>query len=251
MPNWERAGATWRRDGWNRTAKQMVMPASSATSATRRGVRFRLIPSFSRTSEEPEAEDAARLPCLTTFAPVPATTIADIVEMFTVLAPSPPVPTMSTAGPGTSITFACAYMVRTSPVISLDRLALGPQRHHEGGDLRVGRLPAHDQVHRPGGVVGGQVPAVQQTVQQGGPGAARRGIASSGGHSAHQPLLVQIPATSYTTLSSRTARRRAPSVTRTGPFSVAWRRGDQWWPWPLVISLYSSTVGFGIWLSSP
>ncbi len=27
--------------------------------------------------------------------------------------------------------------------------------------------------------------------------------------------------------------------------------GDQWWPWPLVISLYSSTVGFATWLSLP
>ncbi|CAM5482799.1 hypothetical protein STANM309S_06031 [Streptomyces tanashiensis] len=49
---------------------------------------------------------------------MPATTIEAIVEMLTVLAPSPPVPTMSTAGPGTSITLACAYMVRTRPVIS-------------------------------------------------------------------------------------------------------------------------------------
>ena len=70
------------------------------------------MPSFSRTSEAPEALDAARLPCLTTFAPVPATTIADIVEMFTVFAPSPPVPTMSTVAPGTSI----SWRARTSPV---------------------------------------------------------------------------------------------------------------------------------------
>lgn len=99
-------------------AKQKVIPASSATSATRFGVSSRLTPSFSRTSEAPDAEEAARLPCLTTFAPVPAMTIADIVEMFTVFAPSPPVPTMSTVRPGTSMTFACSYIVRTSPVIS-------------------------------------------------------------------------------------------------------------------------------------
>ncbi len=42
-----------------------------------------------------------RLPCLTTRAPVPATTIADIVEMLTVCARSPPVPQVSTAGPST------------------------------------------------------------------------------------------------------------------------------------------------------
>lgn len=26
---------------------------------------------------------------------------------------------------------------------------------------------------------------------------------------------------------------------------------DQWWPWPLVISLNSSAVGLGIWFPSP
>ncbi len=118
MPSWPRATPTWRRAGWNFTAKQKVIPASSATSATRFGVSSRLTPSFSRTSEAPEAEEAARLPCLTTFAPVPATTIADMVEMLTVLAPSPPVPTMSTVRPGTSITLACSYIARTRPVIS-------------------------------------------------------------------------------------------------------------------------------------
>ena len=43
-----------------------------------------------------EAEDAALLPCLTTGTPQAATTIADIVEMFTVPRPSPPVPHVST-----------------------------------------------------------------------------------------------------------------------------------------------------------
>lgn len=76
------------------------------------------MPSFSRTSEEPLAEDEARLPCLTTFAPVPAITMADIVEMLTVFARSPPVPTMSTAGPGMSSGCACAYIASTRPVIS-------------------------------------------------------------------------------------------------------------------------------------
>lgn len=118
MPSSLRAAATCRSAGWNFTAKQKVMPASSATSATRFGVSSRLTPSFSSTSEAPLADDAARLPCLTTFAPVPATTIADIVEMFTVFAPSPPVPTMSTLGPGTEIRFAWAYIVRTRPEIS-------------------------------------------------------------------------------------------------------------------------------------
>ena len=71
----------------------------------------------------------------------------------------------------------------------LDGLALGPQGHHEPGDLGVGRLTAHDPVHRPGGGVGALVAAVEQGVQHLGPGTARRDVASSGGHSTHMPLL--------------------------------------------------------------
>ena len=48
------------------------------------------------TSLEPDAELAALLPCLTTFAPAAAATTEAIVEMLTVLNRSPPVPTMST-----------------------------------------------------------------------------------------------------------------------------------------------------------
>ena len=53
-------------------------------------------PKASSMSAPPLCEDAARLPCLTTGTPAAATTIAAIVEMFTVLDRSPPVPTMST-----------------------------------------------------------------------------------------------------------------------------------------------------------
>ncbi|KKO60749.1 hypothetical protein WR43_22055 [Mycolicibacter arupensis] len=47
-------------------------------------------------SAPPDSELADRLPCLTTGTPAAATTIAAIVERFTVFAPSPPVPTTST-----------------------------------------------------------------------------------------------------------------------------------------------------------
>ncbi|BBX08532.1 hypothetical protein MAIC_33350 [Mycolicibacterium aichiense] len=53
-------------------------------------------PSASSMSAPPLFDDAARLPCLTTGTPAAATTIAAIVDRFTVLARSPPVPTMST-----------------------------------------------------------------------------------------------------------------------------------------------------------
>ena len=42
--------------------------------------------------------DTLRLPCLAIFNPILAPTIADAVEILIVLAPSPPVPTMSAIG---------------------------------------------------------------------------------------------------------------------------------------------------------
>ncbi|OBJ65602.1 hypothetical protein A9W94_08305 [Mycobacterium asiaticum] len=66
-------------------------------------------------SAPPDIDDAARLPCLTTGTPAAATTIEAMVDRLTVLTPSPPVPTTSTAswstGTGTawsSITAASA-----------------------------------------------------------------------------------------------------------------------------------------------
>ncbi len=72
------------------------MPASSSTSACRAGGTLSATPSASRQSAVPERELAARLPCLITRAPAPAAVIPAIVEMLTVAARSPPVPTMST-----------------------------------------------------------------------------------------------------------------------------------------------------------
>src|SRR5699024_7143601 len=75
-------------------------------------------PSDSSTSAEPLELEAARLPCLTTTAPAPAIATADIDEMLTVLARSPPVPTMSTMRPATESGSACSYMVVTRPSTS-------------------------------------------------------------------------------------------------------------------------------------
>ncbi len=55
---------------------------------------------------------------MTTRAPAPAATIAAIVEMFTDIDRSPPVPTTSRSRPGTEIWVARAYIASTSPVIS-------------------------------------------------------------------------------------------------------------------------------------
>ncbi|CAB4530398.1 unannotated protein [freshwater metagenome] len=56
-----------------------------------------MTPKASSKSAAPDFDDAARFPCLTTLTPAAAAMIAAVVEMFIVLAPSPPVPTVSTA----------------------------------------------------------------------------------------------------------------------------------------------------------
>ncbi len=72
------------------------MPTSATLRATSSGPRSIRTPSASRVSAPPDSEDAARLPCLITGTPQAATTMAAMVDRLTVLAPSPPVPTMST-----------------------------------------------------------------------------------------------------------------------------------------------------------
>ena len=226
------------------------------------------------------------MPCLTTFAPVPATTMADMVEMLTVLAPSPPVPTMSTVGPGTSITLACSYIVRTRPAISSTVSPLARSATANPAIWASRRLAAHDAVHGPGGGVRAQVlsrPAAS-SVRRARCGPPRVSPPSRGSDNVHGPLLGRVVRT-RTDMGRRTMRRRprlsstASQVRRSpvradlsthhlrrahrGPGSCGNRprsaicaasaaaERDQWWPWPLVISLYSSAVGLGIWPASP
>src|SRR5689334_2180803 len=75
-------------------------------------------PSASSTSAAPQAEDAARLPCLTIGTPAEAATMVAIVETFTVCMPSPPVPTRSVTGPAILIGVACDSIDAASPDIS-------------------------------------------------------------------------------------------------------------------------------------
>ena len=91
------------------------MPASATVAATPAPARSIATPSSSSTSAAPQADEAARLPCLTTVRPDPATTMAAIVEMLTVWARSPPVPTRSTARPATGTAAARASIVATRP----------------------------------------------------------------------------------------------------------------------------------------
>ena len=118
MPRSRRTTAACRIEGWKVWAKQKVMPTRWATSATCSGERSSRTPRDSSMSAEPDRLEEARLPCLTTTAPAAAMTIADIEEMLTVIARSPPVPTMSMVGPATSKRFACLSIISASPVIS-------------------------------------------------------------------------------------------------------------------------------------
>jgi hypothetical protein len=70
------------------------------------------------TSAAPERDDSARLPCLATGTPVPATMNEAQVETLTEPEPSPPVPTTSTASAGAFTRNIFARMADTAPVIS-------------------------------------------------------------------------------------------------------------------------------------
>ena len=77
-----------------------------------------LTPSASSKSAEPDLDEAARLPCLTTLAPAAAATMAAEVEIFIVLKPSPPVPTVSTARSVISMGALCLYITLTKAFTS-------------------------------------------------------------------------------------------------------------------------------------
>ena len=118
MPISRRGAPACRMPGWNTGAKKNPMPASCTQRATAGAGRSIATPSASSTSAAPEDDDAARPPCLATGTPAPAVTTAAIVEMFTVWAPSPPVPTMSTHSRARSTGVAWASISAARPVTS-------------------------------------------------------------------------------------------------------------------------------------
>ena len=95
------------------------MPNSLKIRTTSPLERSRLTPRASRQSAEPEADDDALFPCLTTGMPAAAMTSAAMVEMLTVWSLSPPVPTMSRTSPSTSTGRACETMASAIPRISV------------------------------------------------------------------------------------------------------------------------------------
>src|SRR6185437_1772942 len=94
------------------------IPASRMQALTCAGLRSTLTPSAASTSAEPDFDDSARLPCLATGTPAPATRKAAQVEMLYDPEASPPVPTTSTASAGAVTPSILARMVVTAPVIS-------------------------------------------------------------------------------------------------------------------------------------
>ena len=71
------------------------MPTSRMARAVASGGRSMGMPQASSRSALPHWLEIERLPCLATCTPAPATTNAATVEMLNVLAPSPPVPQVS------------------------------------------------------------------------------------------------------------------------------------------------------------
>src|SRR6476659_9748319 len=94
------------------------MPASATQRPTCSGLMSILTPSEASTSAAPERDDNARLPCLATGTPAPATMKEAQVETLTEPEPSPPVPTTSTASAGALTRSILARIADTAPVIS-------------------------------------------------------------------------------------------------------------------------------------
>src|SRR6202161_4557537 len=94
------------------------MPALAMQRPTCAGVMSILTPSEDSPSAAPERADSARLPCLATGTPAPATMNDAQVDTLTEPEPSPPVPTTSTASSGALTRNILARIAETAPVIS-------------------------------------------------------------------------------------------------------------------------------------
>ena len=107
------------------------------------------MPSASTTSALPQRLETERLPCLATATPHAATTTAAALDRFSVCAPSPPVPQVST-------TTAQAVLHRGHRRAHrlggrhdrLRALAAHPQRHRERADLHRRPRAREDRVER-------------------------------------------------------------------------------------------------------
>ena len=94
-PSSWRTGSTWRMAAWCAGANRKQMPASSSARRCWSALAAMLTPRAVSTSDDPDFDEMARVPCLATFSPAPAATKPTAVEMFNVCSPSPPVPQTS------------------------------------------------------------------------------------------------------------------------------------------------------------
>ncbi len=160
-------------EAWKRGAKQKPIPASATQRATPSGPRSITTPRASSRSADPHDDEAARLPCLQTLAPAPATTRAEMVETLIEWLRSPPVPTMSTTpstdGSGTR-SDAAEHGVE-QPAHLAGGLPLHAQGHDEPGDLGRGRLAGQHLGHGRPGLGGGEVAPLGQGTEHLGPAA--------------------------------------------------------------------------------
>ena len=104
---------------WCDGANIKPTPNSLIQRATCSEVSAKLTPAASNKSALPELEETPRLPCFATVPPAAATTNDDAVETLNKLAPSPPVPTISTAWSCFTVTpVASSRITVTAPTIS-------------------------------------------------------------------------------------------------------------------------------------
>ena len=164
-------------------------------------------PNASSVSAPPDSDDAARLPCLITGTPAAATTIAAIVDRFTVLAPSPPVPTTSTVSlPMTSGRDPARVLEHGVGQLGhlARRRALHFHRHAEACDLCRGRRAGHDLVHRPGRLARATAPGLWS--------GGREPAAMSGSHRNRTVALERMPLADYDELLHPGGVRQLQSV---------------------------------------
>ena len=126
-----------------------------------------LTPSAVNTSAAPARDDSARLPCLATGMPQPATTSAAAVDMLSVPAPSPPVPTTSIASSGAPDPRCLGAHGPRRPGDLVHRLAAQPEGHQERADLRRRGVAGHDGIERALGLFFAEAMPVRDPAQHG------------------------------------------------------------------------------------
>ena len=149
MPRSRRGTAVWRKDGWKVCAKQNVMPASDATSTTRSGGSDRSTPRASSTSAEPDDDEAARLPCLTSRTPGSRSHHrGHRRDVHGVGAVATRADDVEARARDVDPTRVGEHLLGQAPHL-VDALALGAQPDEKARDLGGRGLPAHDLGHGP------------------------------------------------------------------------------------------------------